>query len=377
VTPVQLAAQVLAALAERSQIESSLIDDVVLGCVAPVGEQGSDIARSAALVAGFSESVAGVQVNRSCGSGLEAVSIAAAKVSAGHVDVCVAGGVESMSRIPMGSDGGAWYTDPSVATVAAFVPQGVSADLLATLSGHTREQLDGLAVASHHRAAAAWERGAFDRSVIPVRDVIGQTVLARDETVRPDASLAALGALKPSFAELGQGVGFDDVAIEKHPGLEAISHLHHAGNSSAIVDGAAGMLIGGEDVGRRLGRSPRARIVTAVAVGTEPTVMLTGPAPVARRALARAGLRAEDIGLWEVNEAFAAVVLRFVEEFAIQPERVNVNGGAIAMGHSLGATGAIILGTLLDAMEDRGERYGLATLCVAAGMGCAVIIERT
>ena len=376
VTPVSLAAQVLAGLTTRSNLPAGAVDDVILGCVAPVGEQGSDIARSAVLLAGLAQSVAGMQINRFCGSGLEAVGTAAAKVVAGHADLCIAGGVESMSRIPMGSDGGAWYTDPSVARAAGFVPQGISADLLATLDGHSRARLDALAAESHRRAAAAWERGAFARSVLPVRDILGRTLLDRDEAIRPGTSVEKLAELQPSFAQLGQSVGFDDVALARYPQLEVIEHRHHAGNSSAIVDGAAGVLIGDEATGRRLGLTPRARIVTAVAVGSEPTAMLTGPAPAARKALQRAGLQAQDIGLWEVNEAFASVVLRFVDEMALDMDRVNVNGGAIAMGHPLGATGAMILGTLLDEMEARRMRYGLATLCVAAGMGSAAIIER-
>jgi acetyl-CoA C-acetyltransferase len=376
VTPVSLAAQVLAGLTTRSNLPADAVDDVILGCVAPVGEQGSDIARSAVLLAGLGQSVAGMQLNRFCGSGLEAVGTAAAKVVAGHADLCIAGGVESMSRVPMGSDGGAWYTDPAVARAAGFVPQGISADLLATLHGHSRERLDALAAESHRRAATAWERGAFSRSVLPVRDILGRTLLDRDEAIRPGTSVETLAGLKPSFAQLGQDVGFDDVALARYPQLEVIEHRHHAGNSSAIVDGAAGVLIGDEATGRRLGLKPRARIVTAVALGSEPTAMLTGPAPAARKALQRAGLRVQDIGLWEVNEAFASVVLRFVDELALDMDRVNVNGGAIAMGHPLGATGAMILGTLLDEMEARGQRFGLAALCVAAGMGSAAIIER-
>lgn len=376
VTPVSLLAQVLGGLAGRQALPADAIEDVVVGCVSPVGEQGSDIARSAVLLAGLGEQTAGVQINRFCGSGLEAVGMAAAKVAAGHAGLVAAGGVESMSRIPMASDGGAWYTDPAVAQVSGFVPQGISADLLASLQGYTREQLDALAVESHRRAASAWERGAFTRSVLPVKDLNGHTLLARDEAIRPDTSLESLARLQPSFAQLGQAAGFDDVAIERHPHLEAIEHLHHAGNSSAIVDGAAAVLLGDEACGRRFGLKPRARLVTAVAVGSEPTAMLTGPAPAARRALARAGLRAQDIDLWEVNEAFASVVLRFMDDMALDAGCVNVNGGAIAMGHPLGATGAMILGTLLDELEARGKRYGLATLCVAAGMGSAAIIER-
>ncbi len=376
VSPVQLAAQVLAGLQRRSHLETGAIDDVVLGCVSPVGEQGADIARTAALMAGLGQSVAGVQINRFCGSGLEAVGIAAAKVAAAHADLCIAGGVESMSRVTMGSDGGAWYTDPEVAFTTGFVPQGISADLLATLSGHTRERLDALAAESHCRAHAAWTRGAFAASIQPVVDKVGVTLLDRDEPIRPGTTADMLAGLSPAFAELGKTIGFDDVAVAHYPQLGSISHLHHAGNSSAIVDGAAGILIGNEAVASRFGMRPRARIVMAVAVGSEPTVMLTGPTPAARQALRRAGLRPQDIDLWEVNEAFATVVLRFMDDLQLDPTTVNVNGGAIAMGHPLGATGAMIVGTLLDELEARGKRYGLVTLCVAAGMGSAAIIER-
>lgn len=376
VSPVQLAAQVLSGLQRRSHLETGAIDDVVLGCVSPVGEQGADIARTAALLAGLGQAVAGVQINRFCGSGLEAVGMAAAKVSAAHADLCIAGGVESMSRVTMGSDGGAWYTDPDVAFATGFVPQGISADLLAALSGHTRDRLDALAAESHSRANAAWRRGAFGASIQPVIDKAGVTLLDRDETIRPGTTVDTLAGLRPAFVELGKMIGFDDVAIARYPQLGAISHVHHAGNSSAIVDGAAGMLIGNEAAATRFGMRPRARIVTAVAVGSEPTVMLTGPTPAACKALQRAGLRPQDIDLWEVNEAFATVVLRFMDDLQLDPTMVNVNGGAIAMGHPLGATGAMILGTLLDELEARGKRYGLVTLCVAAGMGSAAIIER-
>jgi acetyl-CoA C-acetyltransferase len=376
IAPVALAAQVLSGIARRNKLPEDAVDDVLMGCVAPVGEQGADIARSAALLAGLGQGTAGVQINRFCGSGLEAVRMAAAQVVAGHADLCIAGGVESMSRVPMGSDGGAWYTDPLVAWATGFVPQGISADLLATLHGHSRDRLDALAAQSHQRAAAAWARGAFDASVLPVLDTLGRTLLARDEAIRAQTTVQSLAALRPSFAELGHSVGFDAVALERYPHLGAIAHLHHAGNSSAIVDGAAGLLIGSEEAGRRWGLRPRARVVTAVAVGSEPTLMLSGPVPAARKALQRAGLRAADIDLWEVNEAFASVVLCFLDEMAVDPALVNANGGAIALGHPLGATGAMILGTLLDELEARGKRYGLATLCVAAGMGSAAIIER-
>ncbi len=375
VKPVSLASGLLRALADRTHLDTSAVDDVVFGVVSPVGEQGSDIARIAVLAAGWDQSVAGVQLNRFCASGLEAVNMAAAKVASGFEDVVVAGGVESMSRVPIGSDGGAWMADPETAFAVSFVPQGVSADLIATLEGFGRADVDGFAVRSQEKAANAKDKGYFERSIVPVVDQNGQVLLAADETIRPETTLAGLGALKPSFTVPGE-FGFDSVAIDRYPQVERIDHVHHAGNSSQIVDGAAAVLIGSREAGRRLGLKPRARIVATASVGTEPTIMLTGPAPSARKALDRAGLSVDDIDLFEVNEAFAAVVMKFCRDLGVDEDRVNVNGGAIALGHPLGATGAIILGTLLDELERRDLRRGLATLCVGGGMGVATIIER-
>ncbi|MBS2964196.1 acetyl-CoA C-acetyltransferase [Actinocrinis puniceicyclus] len=375
VKPVSLASGLLRALAERTDLDTSAVDDVVFGVVSPVGEQGADIARIAVLAAGWDQSVAGVQLNRFCASGLEAVNTAAAKVGCGFEDLVVAGGVESMSRVPMGSDGGAWMADPETSLAVSFVPQGVSADLIATLEGFSRTDVDEFAVRSHQKAANAREKGYFERSVVPVADRNGRVLLAADETIRPETTLSGLAALKPSFTAPGQ-FGFDAVAIDRYPHVERIEHVHHAGNSSQIVDGAAAILIGSAQAGRRLGLRPRARIVAAASVGTEPTIMLTGPGPSARKALDRAGLSVDEIDLFEVNEAFAAVVLKFCRDLGVDEERVNVNGGAIALGHPLGATGAVILGTLLDELERRDLRRGLATLCVGGGMGVATIIER-
>lgn len=377
VTPVDLAAQALAALRDRSALDTRLVEDVVLGCVSPVGEQGSDIARIAALVAGYDESVPGAQVDRFCASGLEAVNIAAAKVMAGQALATVGGGVESMSRVPMGSNGGAWATDPAVAFATHFVPQGVSADLLATLHGYSRTDLDAYAVESQRRAAAAWAEGRFARSVVPVKDILGITLLERDETVRGSTTLETLAALKPSFAEIGGKYGSDGVALLRYPQVERIEHLHHPGNSSGIVDGAAAVLVGNAAFGRKAGLKPRARIRSFASIGSEPTIMLTGPTPATERALKLARMSVKDIDLFELNEAFAAVVLRYMEALSVPHDKINVNGGAIAMGHPLGATGAMILGTLLDEMERRGLGTGLATLCVGAGMGTATLIERT
>lgn len=375
ITPVQLAAQVLGAIRDRNRLDTALVEDVLLGCVGPVGEQGGNIARIAALVAGYDQGVPGVQLNRYCGSGLEAVNFAAARVGAGQVDLAVGGGVESMSRVPMGSDGGAMALDPQVAPVVGFVMQGVAADLLATLCGFSREQCDAYAVESQRRAARAWDEGWFARSVIPVCDVLGLPVLTRDETVRPETTLESLASLKPAFTELGQKYGFDGVALQRYPQLEAIEHVHHAGNSSGIVDGAAAVLIGSRDAGRRCGLEPRARIRAVATVGSEPTVMLDAPSFAAQKALAKAGMKAGDIGLWEMNEAFSSAVLCLMQRLDIPHGKINVNGGAIAMGHPLGATGAMILGTLLDEMERREVPTGLVTLCEAAGMGTATIIE--
>ncbi|HZU54446.1 MAG TPA: acetyl-CoA C-acetyltransferase [Actinocrinis sp.] len=375
VKPVSLASGLLRGLADRTHLDTSAVDDVVFGVVSPVGEQGSDIARIAVLAAGWDQSVAGVQLNRFCASGLEAVNMAAAKVASGFEDLVVAGGVESMSRVPIGSDGGAWMADPETAFAVSFVPQGVSADLIATLEGFSRAQVDGFAVRSQEKAANAQDKGYFERSILPVVDQNGTVLLAADETIRPETTLAGLAALKPSFTLPGE-FGFDSVAIDRYPQVERIDHVHHAGNSSQIVDGAAAVLIGSREAGRRLGLKPRARIVATASIGTEPTIMLTGPAPSARKALDRAGLAVDDIDLFEVNEAFAAVVMKFCRDLGVDEERVNVNGGAIALGHPLGATGAMILGTLLDELERRDLRRGLATLCVGGGMGVATIIER-
>ncbi|WP_030912129.1 acetyl-CoA C-acetyltransferase [Streptomyces sp. NRRL F-5126] len=357
-------------------LDPAAIDDVVLGVVSPIGDQGSDIARIAALAAGLPDTVAGVQENRFCASGLEAVNLAAAKVRSGWEDLVLAGGVESMSRVPMGSDGGAWAMDPMTSFQVGFAPQGIGADLIATLGGHTRRDVDAFAALSQERAAAAWKDGRFDRSVVPVRDRSGITLLDRDEHMRPGTTVESLAALKPSFAGIGDAGGFDAVALQKYHWVEAIDHVHHAGNSSGIVDGAALVAVGSREIGERYGLTPRARIVSAAVTGSEPTIMLTGPAPASRKALAKAGLAIEDIDLVEINEAFAAVVLRFVEEMGLGLDKVNVNGGAIAMGHPLGATGAMILGTLVDELERQDKRYGLATLCIGGGMGVATVVER-
>ncbi|MBP2338246.1 acetyl-CoA C-acetyltransferase [Saccharothrix coeruleofusca] len=375
VKPITLASGVLAALARRNDLDTSAVDDVVFGVVTPVGEQGADIARTAVLAAGWDLRPAGVQLNRFCASGLESVNLAAAKVASGFEDLVVAGGVESMSRVPMGSDGGAWMADPETSTATHFVPQGVSADLIATLEGFSREDVDAFALRSHQRATLARDKGRFERSLVPVVDQNGTVVLDHDEAIRPETTMAGLAALKPSFAFPGE-LGFDAVAIDRYPAVERVHHVHTPGNSSQIVDGAAAVLIGNERAGRELGLTPRARVLATAVVGTEPTIMLTGPAPASRKALDRAGLTVEDIDLFEVNEAFSAVVLRFQRELGVPDEKVNVNGGAIALGHPLGATGCMILGTLLDELERQDLRRGLATLCVGGGMGIATIIER-
>ncbi|MCS7478222.1 acetyl-CoA C-acetyltransferase [Umezawaea endophytica] len=375
VKPVTLAAGVLKALSERNALDTSQVDDVVFGVVSPVGEQGSDIARTAVMAAGWAQRTAGVQLNRFCASGLESVNMAAAKVASGFEDLVVAGGVESMSRVAMGSDGGAWASDPETNMATNFVPQGVSADLIATLEGFDREAVDTWAVRSHRLATLAQEKGHFDRSIVPVVDQNGTLVLAADETIRPETTLERLAGLKPSFQFHGD-LGYDSVAIDRYPSVERINHVHHPGNSSQIVDGAAAMLIGNERAGRDLGLTPRARIIATAVIGTEPTIMLTGPAPAARKALDRAGLTVEDIDLFEINEAFSSVVLKFQRDLDLPEEKINVNGGAIALGHPLGATGCMILSTLLDELERQGLRRGLATLCVGGGMGIATIIER-
>ncbi|MEV7783498.1 acetyl-CoA C-acetyltransferase [Kitasatospora sp. NPDC088351] len=357
-------------------LDPAAVDDIVLGVVSPIGDQGSDIARIAAIAAGLPDTVAGVQENRFCASGLEAVNLAAAKVRSGWEDLVLAGGVESMSRVPMGSDGGAWAMDPMTNYATGFVPQGVSADLIATIEGFSRTDVDAFAAESQARAAKAQADGLFDRSLVPVRDRNGLVVLDRDEFVRPGTTVETLAGLKPSFATIGEAGGFDAVALQKYHWVEAIDHVHHAGNSSGIVDGAALVAIGNREIGERYGLRPRARIVSAAVSGSEPTIMLTGPAPATRKALAKAGLTAADIDLVEINEAFAAVALRFIRELGFRHDQVNVNGGAIALGHPLGATGAMLLGTLIDELERRDLRYGLATLCVGGGMGIATVVER-
>ncbi len=376
ITPIQLATQVLEAVRDRNTLDTALVDDVAFGCVAPVGEQGAVITRTAILNAGYSESTAGIQVNRFCASGLEAVNIAAAKVKSGEADLTIGGGVESMSRVPMGSDGGAWPVDPAVAFKTYFVPQGISADLVATKYGFTRDDVDQYAVESHKRASKSWAEGRFKKSIVPVKDVIGEPVLEKDETVRPDTNMQSLGALSPSFTMLGENFGFDSVALQKYADIEKINHVHHAGNSSGIVDGAAAVLIGNEAAGKKIGLKPRARIKAFASVGSEPTIMLTGPEFAAQKALKRAGMTKKDIDLWELNEAFASVVLRFMQALDIDPKIMNVNGGAIAMGHPLGATGAMILGTIVDELERSGKSTALVTLCIGAGMGTATIVER-
>ncbi|PYC71653.1 acetyl-CoA acetyltransferase [Streptomyces tateyamensis] len=357
-------------------LDPAAIDDIVLGVVSPLGDQGSDIARIAAVAAGLPDTVAGVQENRFCASGLESVNLAAAKVRSGWEDLVLAGGVESMSRVPMGSDGGAWAMDPMTSFDVNFVPQGIGADLIATLGGFSRADVDAYAAESQARAAKAQADGLFDRSVVPVLDRNGLVVLERDEYLRPSTTVETLAALKPAFATIGELGGFDAIALQKYHWVEKIDHVHTAGNSSGIVDGASLVAIGNREIGERYGLRPRARIVSAAVSGSEPTIMLTGPAPATRKALAKAGLTAADIDLVEINEAFASVVLRFIGELGFSPEQVNVNGGAIALGHPLGATGAMILGTLIDELERRELRYGLATLCVGGGMGIATVIER-
>ncbi|QIH98620.1 acetyl-CoA C-acetyltransferase [Rhodococcoides fascians A21d2] len=377
VKPVDLAANTLSTLLSRhSQLDPALIDDVVLGVVTPVGDQGCDIARTVAMVAGLPDSVAGVQLNRFCGSGLEAVNTAAQRVRSGWDRLIVAGGVESMSRVPLGADGGAWPCDPLTNYGSYFVPQGVSADLIATIEGFDRDAVDAYAVRSQQRAAHAWSMGHFEKSVIPVFDANGRLMLDHDEIMRPETTTADLAALKPSFDLMGALAGFDAVAMQKYTEVERIDHVHHAGNSSGIVDGTAMVLIGSEEAGRAGGLTPRGRVVAGVVAGSDPTLMLTGPVPATHKVLAAAGLTLDDIAVFEVNEAFASVVLNYAKKLDIDHERINVNGGAIAMGHPLGATGAMLTGMALDELERRGERYALITLCIGAGMGVATIIER-
>ena len=374
-TPVWLLRTLLQTLQRRNHLDTALVDDVVLGCVTPIGEQGADIARTAVLDAEWAQSVAGVTQSRFCASGLESVNLAAAKVKSGWEDLVVAGGVESMSRWAMGSDGGAWFMDPRINQKLGFVPQGIGADLIATLEGFSRSDVDGFALRSHQRAAAARAEGRFARAIVPVKDIAGLTMLTEDETIRANASLDAMARLDASFAMLGS-MGFDATALRKYTTVERITHVHHAGNSSGIVDGAALMLIGSKAGGDMAGLKPRARIRAAAVTGSEPTIMLTGPTPACRKALAKAGLAAKDIDLWEVNEAFAVVPMKTARDLGVDLDRVNVNGGSIAMGHPLGATGCIILGTLLDELERRDLSTGCATLCVGGGMGIATIIER-
>ncbi|WP_430645333.1 acetyl-CoA C-acetyltransferase [Agromyces sp. GXS1127] len=375
--PVDLVVGLIDALLERNPgLDAAAVDDIVLGVVSPIGEQGGDIARTAALVAGLPETVAGVQLNRFCASGLEAVNTAAQKVASGFEDLILAGGVESMSRVPIGSDGGAYVQDPTTNYDLYFVPQGIGADLIATIEGFSREDVDAFASESQRRAEAAWEQGFFAGSIVPVKDQNGVTLLDTDEHRRPGSTVESLGALQPAFAGVGDQAGYDAVALQKYHAVERISHVHHAGNSSGIVDGAALMVIGSKEVGERFGLTPRARIVATAVTGSEPTIMLTGPTPATRKALDKAGLEVSDIDLFELNEAFASVVMKWMKDLDIPHEKVNVNGGAIAMGHPLGATGAMILGTLLDELERRDQKRGLATLCVGAGMGIATVIER-
>ncbi|MCF3102656.1 acetyl-CoA C-acetyltransferase [Streptomyces roseoverticillatus] len=375
--PVDLVVGLIHELRRRLPgLDPAAIDDIVLGVVSPLGDQGSDIARIAAIAAGLPDTVAGVQENRFCASGLEAVNLAAAKVRSGWEDLVLAGGVESMSRVPMGSDGGAWFNDPMTNLDVNFVPQGIGADLIATLGGFTRTDVDAFAARSQENAAAAWKDGRFDRSVVPVRDRSGLVVLDRDEHPRPGTTVETLAGLKPSFAAIGEAGGFDAVALQQYHWVEKIDHVHHAGNSSGIVDGASLVAIGNRETGERYGLTPRARIVSAAVSGSDPTIMLTGPAPASRKALAKAGLTIDDIDLIEVNEAFSAVVLHFAREMGVGLDKINVNGGAIALGHPLGATGAMLLGTVIDELERRDGRYGLVTLCVGGGMGVATVVER-
>jgi acetyl-CoA C-acetyltransferase len=376
ITPIQLSTQVLIALRERNDLDTRRVDDIVLGCVAPLGEQGADIARVSALNADYDTSAPGKQVHRFCASGLEAVNAAAAQVMSGQSDLCIGGGVEAMSRVPMSSDGGAWFMDPAVAHKTHFIPQGISADLLATLSGISRCDVDTYAAESQRRAAESWSKGYFRKSVVPVRDQLGITVLDHDEHIRAETTVQDLAKLNAAFEKMGEAMGFNAVALQRYPEVERIVHVHHAGNSSGIVDGAAAVLLGTEAVGKELGLKPRARIVGFASTGSEPTIMLTGPSPASQKVLKRCGMSVADIDLFELNEAFAAVVLRYMQDLEIPHDRINVNGGAIAMGHPLGATGAMILGTVLDELERRDLNTALVTLCVGAGMGTATIIER-
>ena len=374
-TPIWLVRTLLKELQQRYDLDTSLVDDIVLGCVTPVGEQGSDIARIAAIDAGWDQRVAGVTLSRFCASGLESINLAAAKVMSGMEDMVVAGGVESMSRVPMGSDGGAWYMDPRVNEATSFVPQGVGADTIATLKGFSRKDVDEFASESHRRAANAWEQGYYDHSVVPVKDLNGLLLLDKDETIRPNTTVETLAGLNPSFIMPGK-MGFDSVILDKYTTIENVNHVHHAGNSSGIVDGAAIALIGSAAAGQKAGLKPRAKVTMAAVIGSEPAIMLTGPTPACKKALAKAGMTADDIDLWEINEAFAAVPLNTAHDFGLSLDIVNVNGGAIAMGHPLGATGAMLMTTVLDELERRDLTTAMITLCVGGGMGIATIIER-
>jgi acetyl-CoA C-acetyltransferase len=376
VTALNLASQALRAIKDRNNLDTTLVDDVVMGVVDPVGEAAADIARTAALVAGYGNEVPGVQINRFCASGLDAVNFAAAQVMSGQQQMAVGGGVESMSRVGIGSAGGAWAVDPSIAVAHYFLPQGISADLIATKYGFSRDDVDAYAVESQKRAAAAWDEGRFNHSVVPVKDVNGLTILAKDEHMRPGTTMQSLAALQPSFVQMGELGGFDAVAIQAHPDVEYVNHVHHAGNSSGIVDGAAAVLVGNKAAGEKAGLKPRARLRAFANIGSDPALMLTGPIDVTKKALKTAGMTLADIDLFEINEAFASVVLRYLQAFDLDAAKVNVNGGAIALGHPLGATGAMILGTLVDEMERRNVSTGLVTLCIGAGMGTATIIER-
>ena len=377
ITALDLSAQVLASINDRNELEGHEVEDIAFGCVSPVGEQGAVISRMAALNTGYADTTSAIQVNRFCGSGLEAVNIAAGKVCSGETDLAIGGGIESMSRIPSGSDGLGGMADPTLVFQEYFVPQGISADLIATKYGYSRDDVDAYAVESQKRAAKAWDEKRFAKSILPIRDVIGEVVLDRDELMRPETDMQSLGALGPAFKMMGEQMpGFNDVAILKHPEIEKINHVHHAGNSSGIVDGSAAVLVGNAGAAEKFGLKPRARIVSMAAIGSEPTIMLTGPEFAAKKALERAGMTANDIDLWELNEAFAAVVLRFMDAMNVDHSVMNVNGGAIAMGHPLGATGAMILGTVLDELERTGKSTALTTLCIGGGMGIATIIER-
>jgi len=376
VTALALATQALAAVKDRNDLDPALVDDVVLGCVDPIGEAGGDIARVAALTAGYGNGVPGVQINRFCASGLDAVNFAAAEIMSGQHEMTIGGGVESMSRVGIGASGGAWPMDPTIALTSYFMPQGISADLIATKYGFSRDDVDAYAVESQKRAAAAWDEGRFARSVISVKDINGVTILAKDEHMRPTTTMQSLAQLNPSFVQMGEKGGFDAVAVQAHPELEAIKHVHHAGNSSGIVDGAAAVLIGSREAGEKAGLRPRVRLRAFANIGSEPAIMLTGPVDVTEKLLAKAKMTFDDIDLVEINEAFASVVLRYLQAFDLDPAKVNVNGGAIAMGHPLGATGAMILGTVIDELERRDLSTALVTLCIGAGMGTATIIER-